>query len=472
MSSALSDHLRESRAFAVWFRDLRIWSVAGFRRIHWEWPEEYIRPLASALIRRTDEVDRQERKLQELQLITIHFDGTLEARSGKPNSDFKGRLFFAAPGDVVYSKIDVRNGAIAIVPEHMPNAIVSSEFPVYRVRPEVALPAYIKLLFKTRHFRHAINGLISGTSGRKRVQPEQLADLKVPLPPLAIQRAIIQRFEKGQKRITKSLNRVQQVQDSIRKSFGSDLGLTLIKMNKSPRAFAARWGDMTRWSVRATHSLRQANVSGGKYPLVLGKDCLMEVRHGCSCSPSPVPTSLKVLKISSVTRGEFLPTESKYAPDKARFRREFDLKAGDVLMCRTNGTLEYVGMSALVTEDMQDLIFPDKIIRVRVQNNLLPEYLWVLLQSAPMRAQIEAAARTAVGNYAIGSDDIWNLKIPLPPTTKQKEIMQRVTRGHQQILREQQSISKLSTQVGREVEELIMGIRPVSELGSEVYESS
>src|SRR5712691_9034738 len=195
MSSALSDHLKESRAFAVRFRDLRVWSVAGFRRIHWQWPEECIRPLASALIRRTDEVDRRERKLEELQLITIHFDGTLEARSGKAKNGFKGRLFFAEPGDVVYSKIDVRNGAIAIVPDQMPNAVVSSEFPVYRVRREVALPGYIKLLFKTSYFRHAINGMISGTSGRKRVQPEQLTDLEVPLPPLSIQVNILSRWE-------------------------------------------------------------------------------------------------------------------------------------------------------------------------------------------------------------------------------------------------------------------------------------
>lgn len=470
MSSKLSDHPRKTRAFAVRFKDLRVWNVAGFRRIQWQWPEQYIGPLASALTRRTDEVYRAERKLEELQLITIHFDGTLEARSVKPNSEFKGRLFFAAPGDLVYSKIDVRNGAIGIVPEQMTNAVVSSEFPVYRVSQQVALPGYIKLLFKTRYFRHAINGMVSGASGRKRVQPEQLADLEVPFPPLSIQRAIVRESENAQAAITNSSRRVEQLQHSIRESFLSDLGLTATRRNSPPKAFAARWSDMARWSARATHSLKQASLTDGRYPLVLGQDCLFEVKHGCSCSPSLVPTTLEVLKISAVTRGELLPNERKHVPDNPRFRKEFDLKAGDVLMCRTNGTLEYVGMSALVTADMADLIFPDKIIRVRVRNNMLPEYFCILLQSAPLRAQIEAAARTAVGNYAIGSEDIWNLRIPLPPLSAQGEIVGRVRTGGQEIAHEQRSIHELSARVDKEVEEMILGIRPVNDVREQSQE--
>lgn len=463
MSSTLAHQPTNSRAFAVSFKNLRVWSVGSFRRIHWQWPEEYIHPLADALVRRSDEVDRKEHKLEDLQLITIHFDGTIEARA-EP-SKFKGRLFFAKPGDMVYSKIDVRNGAIAIVPEDMTNAVVSSEFPVYQVRQDTAFSAYIKLLFKTSYFRHAINGLISGASGRKRVQPRQIADLEVPIPPLPLQRAIVRRFEHAQAEMAKKSRRVEQVQRLIEETFLRDLGIVAVMTNRAPRAFAAQWSDMARWSVRATHALKQVSLIGGKYPLVLGKECLLDVKHGCSCSPSLIPTTLEVLKISAVTRGQLLPDEKKYVPDNPRFRTEFELKAGDVLMCRTNGTLQYVGMSALVTTDMKDLIFPDKIIRVRVRGNILPEYLWVLLQAPPLRAQIEAAARTAVGNYAIGSDDIWNLKIPLPTLPEQEEIVEQVRNGKVEIERERDMVAELSTQIEREVEEMILGIRPITANG-------
>lgn len=193
--------------------------------------------------------------------------------------------------------------------------------------------------------------------------------------------------------------------------------------------------------------------------MVAGRDCLAEVRHGCSASPSLKATGLEVLKISAVTRGDFMPSEKKYAVDAERVRKEFDLRKGDVLLCRTNGTLAYVGMSALVKDDMPNLIYPDKVIRVRAQDNILPEYLWQVLQSHPLRAQIAAAARTAVGNYAIGSEDIWNLQIPLPPVPVQREIMARVAAGRDEIAHAKAKAERLSREINAEIEALILGTK-------------
>src|SRR5437870_2621448 len=136
------------RAFAVRFKDLHLWSVGSFNRLEWRWPEEYIRPLSTALCRRVEEIDRGQHSIENLQLVTLHFDGTMEPRDREGQKDFKGRLFFAFAGDVVYSRIDVRNGAIGIIPPEMPRVAVSSKYPVYNVSPDIALPSYIKLLFR------------------------------------------------------------------------------------------------------------------------------------------------------------------------------------------------------------------------------------------------------------------------------------------------------------------------------------
>ena len=53
---------------------------------------------------------------EALQLLTIHFDGSVEPRESGSVEEFKGKLYLAEPGDVIYSKIDVRNGAIGLVP--------------------------------------------------------------------------------------------------------------------------------------------------------------------------------------------------------------------------------------------------------------------------------------------------------------------------------------------------------------------
>jgi type I restriction enzyme S subunit len=166
------------------------------------------------------------------------------------------------------------------------------------------------------------------------------------------------------------------------------------------------------------------------------------------------------LKISAVTRGEFNPGERKYIHDSLRYRHEFDLKAGDVLLCRTNGTLGLVGMSALVERDMPNLIFPDKVIRVRCKLNIVPAYLWKALQMPFARSQIEAAARTAVGNYAIGTEDLWNLDLPLPPLNVQQRLVVQIINRQAEIAKERDRICHLVAAIEREIEEMILGTRP------------
>jgi hypothetical protein len=65
---------------------------------------------------------------------------------------------------------------------------------------------------------------------------------------------------------------------------------------------------------------------------------------------------------------------------------------------------------------MPNLIFPDKLIRVRAKESSMLEllwFVWFVLQSHPLRAQVEADARTDVGSFAIGGNGIWNFQIPL-----------------------------------------------------------
>lgn len=471
MSSVLSDHLKNTRAFAVWFKDLPVWSVAGFRRIHWQWPEDYIGPLASALTRRSDEVDRRERRLEELQLVTIHFDGTLEARSVKPNSEFKGRLFFAAPGDVVYSKIDVRNGAIAIVPEQMTNAVVSSEFPVYRVSHQVALPGYIKLLFKTSYFRHAINGMISGASGRKRVQPDQLTSLEVPLPPLSIQRNIFNRWELVSRRIVESQNLIALRNRKRDECFLDALGLETFGKQTAARAFGVLWKDFLRWSVSYNQvAAASPNISCGKYPIVEVGSVLDLVQYGTSEKAGVSDDGTPILRMNNIVDGNLDLTHLKYISLPERVRTKLLLRDGDILFNRTNSK-ELVGKCA-VFHEKGDYVFASYLIRLRlVANRALPDFVAFAINSSIGRSQIDALSRQIIGQANINSQELRSLQIPLPPLSAQREIMEGITKSQKELLKERERTQQLQTQVETEVEEMILGVRPVTDVGPQLEES-
>lgn len=105
----------------------------------------------------------------------------------------------------------------------------------------------------------------------------------------------------------------------------------------------------------------------------------------------------RVLKISAVTSGFLVPSESKalplaYEPPDAHY-----IKAGDLLITRAN-TEELVGATALVGEKYPaNLVLPDKIWRFIWKKGFdgTPGFVWALFQ--------EQATRWALSNIASGS---------------------------------------------------------------------
>lgn len=446
-------------AFTISWENAERWDYGFFRRVRWQWPREQMARLGSVLVRKQFEVDANVAKATVPIIEKISFGGRVTVSKIEDRSGYKGRLFWADAGDLIYSKIRVKQGSLAIVPTTIPRLAVSAEYPTYGIDEKRVEPDFLALVLKTKSFLSVFAGLAHGGSTKTRIPPEEFERQEIPLPPLAVQVAIVARWREARRQIAAALSRIETIEADLQRRFLSDLGLRLPQLKEQPKAFAVWWKDLFAFSARATFlSIGINSLNLGKYPIVLGRDCLAEVRHGCSASPSPKPTGLEILKISAVTRGEFAPTEKKFAFDNKRVRAEFDLRKGDVLMCRTNGTLAYVGMSALVRNDMANLVFPDKVIRVRTQESVTPEFLWLVLQSHPIRAQIEAAARTAVGNYAIGTNDIWNLKIPLAPLPVQREIVARVQTGRAEIARERAAAARLRREITAEIEARILGM--------------
>lgn len=390
-----------------------------------------LEPIGSLLRRRNERVDRTKVRFSELLPISIHFDGSISKRSLEGGREYSLPLLRAKPGDVVLSKIDLKNGAVGVVPDGWDNAVVTTHFAVYQAQPKKLLPPFFRLLIQTPLLKEWLGSNKSGADGRKEVKLDDFEDLEVPLPTLTEQRSLVGAYEKALARAGELERAAAAVQESGVREFEAALGL--VPPPDLPRrpVQVAWFSDMERWSHEGVLQTLCRERSLSSTGLVALGD-FVEVTHGCSASPSPRATGLEVLKISAVTRGVFRASEKKFAFDRPEFRRRFDLRRGDVLMCRTNGTLAYVGMSALVEENMPNLIFPDKTFRVRVHSPLLlPEFLWRLLHLPAMRAQIESCARTAVGNYAIGAADIADLQVMLPPVPTQKRLIKDLVEARQ-----------------------------------------
>lgn len=453
-----------AKAFGVWFTDLERWSVGSFTALDWRWPRTTIRPLAEALTRKSADVARRETDAAAIKLITLHFDGEIDPRRQRGTNPIKGRLWWADPGDVVYSQIDVRNGAIGIVPEDLGRVCVTSEYPVYTVNPAVTDAGYIKLLFRTTVFRRKINTMISGASGRKRVQPSDLEAVDVPLPPLSVQRTIVSEWGRVQSEVADLRRRIAELEDQIEADFLAGLGLTKPKRGKRPKVFGVRWKDLQpRWGVEVNQQAAELlDAASGKYPAVQLGDVIADLENGWSpkCHDRPANADeWGVLKMGAVSFGSFDASENKALLPKANPRPALEVKPGDWLISRANVT-RLVGACALVRKARPHLMLCDKIFRAvwRDPSPVLPGYLDEIVKVPHLRHQIENnATGTSATMKNITKPALLGLRLPLPPLGVQSELVSEVSALRRRIADFKAEADVKARLANAEVEAMILG---------------
>ena len=373
----------------------------------------------------------------QLQLVTLHFDGTMVPRATK--NDFKGNLYSATPGDVVYSKIDVRNGAIGIVPEDMARVVVSSEFPVYEVNPELAFPHYIKLLFRTQYFRQAINSMISGTSGRKRVQPLQLEALEVPLPPLRIQQAIVERWTKAKGDIASIKGNISRLEHKAKLIFLQHLGIKVVEDVKLPKCFTVEWKDLERWSVEylARMIIGLNNNGTGQYESIpLSRLCSGQrggtpLKSNSSYWNGNLPwVSPKDMKTFEIFDAQDHISEKALNSSSAPL-----IKLNSILVVVRSGILQRIVPIAInrvpvsINQDMRAFTPTD--------NRILPDFLGYYL--SVRQDELLRLVKWSTTVQSINKEEMDFFQIPVPPIEVQKSLIQLMEQARAKINSEREA---------------------------------
>lgn len=94
-------------------------------------------------------------------------------------------------GDVVFSRIDIRNGAIGFVPVELDGATVANDFPAY-VLNDTLLPDFADAAFRSPEFRRQCIDKSAGSTNRKKMRRDRFLELSVPAPTIARQREILE----------------------------------------------------------------------------------------------------------------------------------------------------------------------------------------------------------------------------------------------------------------------------------------
>lgn len=134
-------------------------------------------------------------------------------------------------------------------------------------------------------------------------------------------------------------------------------------------------------------------------------------------------TGLGVLRIPNIKRGSVDLSDLKRAPSSAEIAGQLRLRAGDLLLVRTNGSRDLVGRCAPVTRDI-DASFASYLIRFRIFEEVADvRYLSLMLSSPVWRRRLEAEAASSAGQFNLSLGKLAPMPVALPPLSEQRCIV-------------------------------------------------
>lgn len=158
-------------------------------------PDGWISKKISELMSRRETIVRpQESPETPVVVMTLSQTGDIrprEAGKGKNPPEWLGMYFEDSPstwyeaqkGDLVYSSIDLWKGCISVVPEQFNGALVTKEFPIYKMLTDEIDPEFLAVLLRSRYYQRAFRAITTGHSNRRRTQTSDFESIEVCFPP-------------------------------------------------------------------------------------------------------------------------------------------------------------------------------------------------------------------------------------------------------------------------------------------------
>lgn len=177
--------------------------------------------------------------------------------------------------------------------------------------------------------------------------------------------------------------------------------------------------------------LKNAFDRAGDDQLLL-KEIIDKPRYGTSkkCSYDTDERTIPVYRIPNIDylQGTICHDDLKYATFTQDEFDTLELKDGDILIIRSNGSVSLVGRSAVVTEKDTHGLFAGYLMRLRIREHaeVLPQYLNLFLNTHYARHQIEQMAKSTSGVNNINSNEICRISMPVCDVELQKQIIQEI----------------------------------------------
>jgi type I restriction enzyme S subunit len=262
--------------------------------------------------------------------------------------------------------------------------------------------------------------------------------ITIPIPPLPEQKRIVAKIEE-------LFSELEAGEASLRKSLRQ---LGVYRQSLLKQAFEGKltqkWRIQNPGKLESPAKLPETEGShalpGGWRWIKLGS-AIEEPAYGTSKKCSYESGGVGVLRIPNVVNGAIEADDLKFAEFTDDERKSYELRSGDLLLIRSNGSVSIVGRCAIVEPKHTGFLYAGYLIRLRPRSTLL-DSRFVLRQFAShrLRSQIEFSAKSTSGVNNINSKEIQRLVIAIPSLPEQQEIVRLLDEQFEAIERNEREL--------------------------------
>ena len=191
----------------------------------------------------------------------------------------------------------------------------------------------------------------------------------------------------------------------------------------------------------------------------LGK--VVETQYGYTATAED-EGDVRYLRITDITEdGQLKNTDKKYIYPSEQIIQDYTLNPNDIVIARSGST----GRMLLYKGIDEHLIFASYLVRLKVSEEILPEYIFAFHKTTAYWKQVDALT-TTLAQPNLNAERMKQIKIPLPPLEVQQKIANECEAVDQETDEARQTITAAKQTIEERVQAVINAGHVMKKLGN------
>lgn len=369
--------------------------------------------------------------------------------------------FKVKKGQLVFSKIDARNGAFAVIPEELDNGIITNSFSTYDIRNSIVNHQYLFLITSSKFFQEKCEKTSSGTTGRRNISDEIFENIQIPLPTLSEQEAIVAAYNAKIAQAAALESQATVTESEIERYLLEELGVentttqTTLTANNDYRFLRfVGFKEVDEWGVDKITNSNIHILKSSKYNnVILGERVQINPSTSFQTIDNETEISFIPMECISDKNGEW---EEKRIGKKCYSAGYTKFQNGDLIWARITPCMQN-GKSAILNDLVNGYGYGSTeyhIIR-NTNSEINTIYIHNLLRLPLLLKNAMTAFTGSAGQQRVPKSYLEKLQIPLPPLSVQNAIVEHINTLKEQIKTCKTQAAALRTQALEDFEKEI-----------------